>query len=931
MRKLLYAIVMLTSTMLIAQTTVTGTVTDQQSGQPIPGANVKVVGKAIGTSADFDGNFSLEVSQNPPFTIEISLIGYSSTTVDITQNNQAVNVSLTETATSLDEVIVSASRTPERIMESPVTVERMDIRAIKNATSPSFYSSLENLKGVDINTSSLTFNSVNTRGFATYANTRFVQLVDGMDNSSPALNFVMGNLVGLNELDVNSVELLPGASSALYGANAFNGILFMTSKNPFDTPGLSFYVKRGVTSSEAAGTNPYTDVGIRGAYAFSEKFAAKASVSYLEGTDWIATDMNEYQDVGAGYADVIYQDEHSPTHNAINRYGDEVATNINGVAKTLEGLGILPAGANLLVPNTVVRRGKGYLETDLTDHQAKSLKFDGSLNWRPNEDDLEIVLNLRSGRGNTIYQGTDRYQLRDFSMTQTKLEIRDDNFFVRGYITSEDAGNSYDMNFAGINLAKKDASQWFGTYTGTYFQAVLLNGATDAQAHAAARSVANAAYPMLEPGTPAFEAELERILNDPDVTTGAKFVDNTKLYVGEGNYNFKSLLNDAMDLQIGGSYRQYSLNSAGTIFTDANGVIDYGEYGAYIQGVKKMADDRLKMTASVRYDKAQNFDANLSPRVSFNYSAGEDRNHNIRASFQTGFRNPTTQDQYIGLNAGPIILVGSAEDNLDKPLSGQPLATGRDAYNNSYTLTSVQLFAQTQNPADLKPVNGTGKTDLVKPEKVTAYDLGYRARINKVTVDFDAYYNQYEGFISNTRVVTPIGGSVADLSGVLALTGVDGEDYQAFQLYTNSQAKISSYGAVIGLTTKLANKYNVGLNYTYAKLDFDQAANPEFRAGFNTPEHKVKFSLGTPNLYKNLGFNFNVRWNDQYLWEATAASGLIESRTVVDAMLNYNVPKWKSVFKIGGANLGGQEYRSSIGGVSVSCVSIIGVFRVSLL
>ena len=73
----------------------------------------------------------------------------------------------------------------------------------------------------------MTFQSVNTRGFATFANTRFVQLVDGMDNSTPALNFPIGNLVGMNEVDVQSVELLPGAASALYGANAFNGILFM--------------------------------------------------------------------------------------------------------------------------------------------------------------------------------------------------------------------------------------------------------------------------------------------------------------------------------------------------------------------------------------------------------------------------------------------------------------------------------------------------------------------------------------------------------------------------------------------------------------------------------------------------------------------------------------------------------------------------------
>jgi outer membrane receptor protein involved in Fe transport len=101
-----------------------------------------------------------------------------------------------------------------------------------------------------MNTSSLSFKSINTRGFATVANTRFMQLVDGMDNSSPLLNFVLGNMIGVSEIDVQSVELLPGASSALYGANAFNGILFMNSKSPFTSPGITAYAKFGQTSQK---------------------------------------------------------------------------------------------------------------------------------------------------------------------------------------------------------------------------------------------------------------------------------------------------------------------------------------------------------------------------------------------------------------------------------------------------------------------------------------------------------------------------------------------------------------------------------------------------------------------------------------------------------------------------------------------------------
>ncbi|OIQ37538.1 MAG: hypothetical protein BM563_08420 [Bacteroidetes bacterium MedPE-SWsnd-G1] len=923
MKKLLYAIVVLFSTTaLMAQTTVTGTVTDSESQQPIPGANVKVVGKSLGTSADFDGKFTLDVSENPPFSIEISIIGYSPTTVEITQNSQDVNVSLTEIATSLDEVVISASRTPERIMESPVTIERMDVRAIKNSSSPTFYDGLENLKGVDVNTNSLTNKSVNTRGFATFANTRFMQLVDGMDNSSPALNFALGNLLGMSELDVKTVEVLPGAASALYGANAFNGILFMESKNPFDSQGFSVYGKTGLTSSTNAGDNQFVDAGFRAAFAFSDKFAAKASFSFLNGTEWHATDYNQYIDQGAGNPDTVLPVQPGQTaFNQLNVYGDEVAIELD-----YDALAGTPAGT--FGKSTVSRTG--YNEEDLTDYEAQSIKTDISLNFRPMGDDFEIIWNSKIGKGNTIYQGANRYNIKNFFMQQHKLEIRNNNFFVRAYMTDEDAGDSYDMLFTGVNMNLETAPQWYQTYATTYIGAIsgMIPGVPAGNpdiANNLARQNSDAQHTP-QPGSAAFNSLFEKITNDPDLVTGSKFQDETKLYHADGNYNFAHLW-DWADVQVGGSWRQYSLNSNGTIFTDYDGPIDYNEYGAYMQLQKKFADDRLKFTGSIRYDKSQNFDGNVSPRVSFAYSAGEDRNHNLRASFQTGFRNPTTQDQYIGLDAGQAILVGSAPDNLDrytsKPLALSPLGqlivgapsvqlSGRAAYDNAFTLASVLAGA---------PV--VADFDYVKPEQVTAFEVGYRGLVGKVTVDMSAYYNTYQDFIGNKTVVSPLYGNV-NFSDIIpspplpaptpaALVALSQGDFQAFQVYTNSEADISSYGMGLGLNTKIWNGYNVGLNYTWSKFDFDQSSDPDYEAGFNTPEHRFKFQFGNPNVFQNFGFNVNVRWNDEYLWESTFADAIIDARTVVDLQVNYTVPSILSTFKVGAANLLGQEYLTAPG------------------
>ena len=610
-----------------AQTTVRGNVSDQ-NGQPLPGANVIVVGASSGAVTDFDGNFTLTTNQNPPFMLRASSVGFEAQTQEVTSNNQTINFTLQE-GTELDEIVISASRTPERIFESPVTVERFGLKEIKNTASADFYDGLENLKGVDVNTNSLTFKSINTRGFATFANNRFMQLVDGMDNATPALNFPIGNLVGMIETDVQSVELLPGAASALYGANAFNGILFMTSKSPFDHSGISGYIKQGITSQEEAGDNSYTDLGIRAAHKFSDKFAAKVNFGYLKGTDWVANNLDDKNSDGGTRTT-------NRNYNGINVYGDEVSANIKGVAVALEELGILPAGANALVPSENVSR-IGYVESDLTDYNAESIKADWGLYYRPWATDFEIQYVGKVGTGTTLYQGLNRYNISNFFQQQHKLEFRNDNFFLRGYVVADKAGDSYDMLFTGINILNdwKDHNTWFGEYVGAYVLSTL-GGATNDQAHALA--LAEAESGRYEPGTPEFEAAFNKSVNDPDLRTGSKFQDASKYYHADANYNFSHLV-DFADIQVGGSYRQYSLNSFGTIYTDFDGPINYSEYGVYTQIQKKLElseSTELKLTGSIRYDKSEFFDGFYSPRLSAGITVNQ--NHNFRASFQTGFR-----------------------------------------------------------------------------------------------------------------------------------------------------------------------------------------------------------------------------------------------------------------------------------------------------
>lgn len=887
----------------IAQTTVTGTVKDDQN-QPIPSANITVPNSNQGTATNFDGKFSFSVDQQPPFELKVSALGFIAKTIAITQNNQVIDAVLQEDETKLDEIVVSASRTPERIFESPVSVERFDSQDIKNTASADFYGGLVNLKGVDINTNSLTFKSINTRGFAAFSNTRFVQLVDGMDNSSPALNFVLGNLLGMTDLDVNSIELLPGASSALYGANAFNGILFMTSKNPFDHQGISAYVKSGMTSQDAAGDNVFYDFGVRIAHAFSDKFAAKANFSYLSGTDWWAVSELDVSNPGATRMD--------PNYDGLNIYGDEVSTNIRGVGQSLANAGLIPEAAVNLLPDESVSR-TGYAERNLVDYDAESIKFDASLHYRPFADDFEVVYLGKVGVGTTIYQGSNRYSLKDFLLQQHKLEFKNDNFFLRGYVTAEKAGNSYDSRFAGINInrAWKPDNQWFGQYAGAYVQAVS-GGATPQQAHAASRQFADTG--RLIPGTPEFEDTFDQVVTDPDLSTGAKFQDETQLYHMDANYNFSHLTSELADIQVGGSYRQYKLNSFGTIFTDADGPIRYSEFGIYTQIQKKLLDERLKLTSSMRFDKSELFDGQFTPRLSVGYTAGAERNHNLRASVQTAFRNPTTQDLFIGLDAGRAILVGSAESNLDRDVRSFTLSgngqnvigqetvqvVGRQAYENAFSLNSVTQGAPVQ-----------AENNLVKPEKALVFEVGYRGQLGDLSLEASTYYNIYTDFISTATTLVPFYGEVGD--NALSLLALQNGDFKPYQVYTNSAADVKSYGALISANLQVFEKLNLEANYTFTKQDFDQASDPDFRTTFNTPEHRFKASVGSTRLVEDFGFKVSYRWSDNYFWQSTFADGPVPAYSVIDAQVNYTIPKLKSTIKLGASNLLGDEYYTGFG------------------
>src|SRR5690606_32661624 len=145
--------------------TINGTIRNSTNKDVVPAVSVTVKGSTTGTFSDEKGNFKLVTTQRPPLTLVFSSIGYETQEVTVTNAAEPVEVSFVPGSILGLEVVVSASRVAERILESPVSIERMSAANVRASAAPSFYQGMANYKGVDMTTSSITFNTLSTRGF----------------------------------------------------------------------------------------------------------------------------------------------------------------------------------------------------------------------------------------------------------------------------------------------------------------------------------------------------------------------------------------------------------------------------------------------------------------------------------------------------------------------------------------------------------------------------------------------------------------------------------------------------------------------------------------------------------------------------------------------------------------------------------------------
>jgi len=901
-----------------SQTNINGKILDEETNEELIGASVKIVNSNYGCVTDFNGDFVIKTNIPLPFSIEVSYIGYDSKVIDLI-DNQRLKVGLKSKDLQLKAVEV-ISGISKKLKESPLSIESMDINDIKQTSATNFYEGLSHMKGVDMTSASLGFRVINTRGFNSTSPVRSLQIIDGVDNASPGLNFALGNFLGASELDLMKVEIISGASSAFYGPNAFNGVISMETKNPFLFPGFSASVKLGERF-----LNEYA---VRYAKVVKDKkgkdrFAYKFNIYYMNADDWVA-------DNSASVADLETNESSPGGYDAVNRYGDENLSPI--LNQMIYGLdGEADTASIMAYPGLERWHRKGYWEQDLVDYNTENLKTSFGMHYLF-DNSMELFSSSNFSTGTTVYQGDNRFSLKNIRFFQNKLELKKDNdFFIRLYATHEDAGDSYDAVLTAFQLQNAAASDvdyhelyktywrdnispkvesldpsvnwlpYFDPVTQTAYPVnftdifnVIDNIPMDSLVawHQQTANNANNSHPNMgvtsfyEVGTNSFDSLFNKITSTASVLDGgSKIVDKSALYHGHGE---KIWENDFWKITLGSNFRIYTPKSGGSLFSDTNSITTNGdtiinriinkEVGSYLGVEKSFLSDQLILKGSMRLDKNQNFNIIPTQAISGIYNINE--NHTIRSTFTSAIRNPTLLNQYQYYNIGRAKLVGNI-----------------NGYENLYTIESIYSYSTSgRNTDSLVSFN----LDPIRPEEVKCLEFGYRGALGgKLFIDANYYYNWYTnfiGFITGAEIfVDALGLEVLDV----------------YRVATNSEKIITTQGFSTGLNYYLDNQFTINGNYSWNVLN-KQNDDPIIPA-YNTPEHK--FNLGVSgkeidlkildkSILKKMSFNLNYKWVKGFEFEGSPQfTGYVPSYGLLDFQMTKNLTKQNLSIKVGGSNI----------------------------
>ncbi|SHN16987.1 TonB-dependent receptor domain-containing protein [Chitinophaga sp. CF418] len=805
----------------------------------------------------------------------------------------------------LSEVTVSASRTRESLLQSPVSIQKAGEQYFRMSAAPSFYDALEHLQGVQLITPSLGFKVLNARGFANTTNVRFAQLVDGMDVQSPHIGGPIANALGPSDLDVSNVEILPGVASALYGMNTVNGLANISTKNPFTSEGVSIQQKTALThlGDAKSSIKVYTETSLRWAKVISPKLAFKINGTFNKGYDWMADDHRELNGQANASTGLLGKD--NPAQDPLSSYGNESSDR-----KTI-ALG----GRNYVVART------GYDERDVVDYGLQNIKADAGIYYQL-KPGMTLTYLYHMALLDNVYQRANRFRLADYLVQQHGLQFQSNSVELKLYLNRENTGNSYNLRSMAENIDRnyKSDNQWYADYT-TAFNNATGAGASVADAHRQARTAADAG--RYQPGTAAFDNTLNKLAQINNWDIGAALKVKASFIHAEGQVDLTAdLLRDVKDklgmqILVGGDHRTYIIAPDGNYFINTEQGkeytnIHYAKTGGFISVTKTLFNGDLKLGAIVRGDKNDYFDLMITPRFTAVYSPVNTQH--FRASYQSGYRYPSIFEAYSNVNSGGVKRVGGLPAMSQGIFENAWLASSITAFQSA-VLNDINKNGLTQNEAISKNRDILKKNPYtyIKAEHVKSVEVGYKGIFDegRFFIDAEAYLNKYANFIAQANMNVPN----TEVADSIPFALYNKSKQSPYRMWTNSQTVVNNYGGSVGLTYT-EHGYVANGNVTYAKLKMSDKEDG-LEDGFNTPSWTVNVSVAKERIIKHAGAGISWKWQSSYYWQSFLVNGNVDAYSTVDAQVTYMFDKLNCKAKLGASNLLNKYYYSFLGGPSV--------------
>ncbi|MEM6726420.1 MAG: TonB-dependent receptor, partial [Bacteroidota bacterium] len=378
---------------LMAQTgTITGKVVGSD-GVALIAANVSALPNLKGTTTDINGKYTLEL-EPALYIITASYIGYTEVTMEIDLKAGATQTLDFELpiGTSMNEIVVSGSKKPEKLTESPATIETIFSREIEEyAGNPGEL--IARQKGVDYFRAGIATPAFNIRGFNSNFNAKNLQVTDGRFSSLIATGLPLGPLNTTIQEDIERLELILGPNATLYGPNAHNGLLNTITKDPRTSAGTIFAHNTGIS----ADGDPFFSGRFRHAQVVNDWFSYKVMGEY--------TLAEEFE-----WSDSVFIDR----IGAFDDLGNDIPDGIN----------------------------EGYKELEL-DRDVSFFRAEAALYFTPVED-LDIIFN--TGYSNSNYlspTNVGRNQIQDWRVNYYQLRLAGKNWFAQAYYTQSSTDSTY--------------------------------------------------------------------------------------------------------------------------------------------------------------------------------------------------------------------------------------------------------------------------------------------------------------------------------------------------------------------------------------------------------------------------------------------------------------------------------------------------------